>query len=127
MMSLLNLVMNALKIFYLNYKNFDEFGFLKFIIFTNLVCLVIYNFIQSFELRDTAFHKFIDSLINSLMYALVLLLNLVLIDSQTEIGDKDSNQLELSYMEEVKKFIKSKVAICSSIFIILFFFMYTPS
>lgn len=59
-------------------------GFLKLVLYANLICLVIYNLIYCFQLIDNWFGRFTDSFFNSLMYTLVLLLNLVIMDSQTE-------------------------------------------
>ena len=61
-------------------------GFVRDIIFANLLCLVLYNLTYSFESYRAkgAMARFMDSMINSLMMSLFLFLNLVLIDAQTD-------------------------------------------
>jgi hypothetical protein len=79
--SVLNLFLYALKIYKLEYK---QIGFLRRFIYVNLMCCVLYNFIYSFENQGSWLSNFLDSFINSLMYALIFFLNLVLIDAQTD-------------------------------------------
>ena len=77
---ILNLIIYSTKIYRLRYK---EIGFLKKLIFANLFCLMLYNFLYSCEQSESLLSRFIDNSINSMMMTLVLFLNLVLIDSQT--------------------------------------------
>jgi hypothetical protein len=95
----------------------------------NLFCLVLYNLIYSSEQKGSWIGNFLDSFINSLMYALVLFLNLVLIDSQTDKINTNisaSGEYE-SPKQKINKFYMPKTIICFAIFITLYFFMNTHS
>ena len=76
--SVITLFMFSVKIYHLKIK---EIGFLKSLLFANLVCHTIYNFIYSCGTSEHWTIQFLDNFINSLMMGLVLFLNLVLIDA----------------------------------------------
>lgn len=113
----LNVILFGSKIYALKY---DEIGFLKRLIYANLLCLLFYNLFYSFSSKDHWLTSFLDDFINASMMSLLLFLNLVLIDSQTE---KIYSRSHMTY----KEFIKPKALITFSIFVTLHFFMYTHS
>ena len=113
----LNVILFGSKIYALRY---EEIGFLKRLIYANLLALLFYNLFYSFSSKDHWLTSFLDDFINALMMSLLLFLNLVLIDSQTE---KVYSRGALSYQD----FIKPKAIICFFIFVTLHFFMYTHS
>lgn len=117
-----------------------EIGAVKALLFANLTCLVLYNFIYSVGSSDNFLASFIDNFVNSMMMSLVLLLNLVLIDSLkvadhlrgVEPGVRHlpafltklmGNKLPL----EAQNFLMPKLTICFFIFIALHFIMNTHS
>lgn len=79
--SLITLFLYSLKIYKLR---LPQIGAVKGLVFANLVCLVMYNFLYSCGTKAHWASTFIDNFVNSLMMAFVLFLNLVLIDSRTE-------------------------------------------
>ena len=79
--SLMTLYIFTTKVYKLQKK---QRGFIKDIIYCNLICLVIYNLTYSFENLGQGIGNFLDSLTNSMMMSLLLFLNLVLIDAQTD-------------------------------------------
>lgn len=112
----INVILFGSKIYALKY---EEIGFLKRLIYANLLTLLFYNLFYSFSSKDHWLTSFLDDFINASMMSLLLFLNLVLIDSQTEKIYTRS----FGYDE----FIKPKAVICFSIFVTLHFFMYTHS
>ena len=112
----INVILFGSKIYALKY---EEIGFLKRLIYANLLTLLFYNLFYSFSSKDHWLTSFLDDFINASMMSLLLFLNLVLIDSQTEKIYTRS----FSYDD----FIKPKAVICFSIFVTLHFFMYTHS
>jgi hypothetical protein len=77
----LNVILFGSKIYQLRY---EEVGFLKRLIYANLLSLLFYNLFYSFSSNDHGITKFLDDFINALMMSSLLFLNLVLIDSQTD-------------------------------------------
>lgn len=78
--SIVNILLFSLKIQKMDFKTM---GLLKILLICTLFCLVLYNLMYSFEVSDNWLTNFIDSVINAMMYSLILFLNLILIDSQT--------------------------------------------
>jgi hypothetical protein len=134
--SIVNIFVFSTKIYFLKLR---EIGAVKGLVFVNLLCLVIYNFLYIIGTADHWASTFMDNLINSLMMALVLFLNLVLIDSLTDKTKQQKefrpplhlNKSEDDARPQAKKAIRAffgfKVLICFSILITLHFFMYTHS
>ena len=112
----INVILFGSKIYALKY---EEIGFLKMLIYANLLTLLFYNLFYSFSSKDHWLTSFLDDFINASMMSLLLFLNLVLIDSQTE--------KIYSRTLSIRDFIKPKAMICFPIFINLHFFMYTHS
>lgn len=128
--NIINLLIYSAKIYRLRYK---EIGFLKKLIFANLFCLMLYNFLYSCDASESLLSRFIDNSINSMMMTLVLFLNLVLIDSQTmkmQVNLNPINALagEKSFRtpaKQINSFFMPKAIVCLCIFITLCFLMYT--
>ena len=78
--SVANILQFLLKVHRLDVKTM---GVLKMLVLANLFCLVLYNLMYSFEVTDHWVSKCMDSVVNAMMYSLILFLNLILIDSQT--------------------------------------------
>lgn len=84
--------------------------------------LVVYNLFYCFSPRDNWFGRFVDSCVNSSMMGIILFLNLVLIDSQT-----DKIYSYVGQLNSVKSFLAPKACICGFIFITLNIFMHSHS
>ena len=128
---IINLIIYSTKIYRLRYK---EIGFLKKLIFANLFCLMLYNFLYSCDASESLLSKFIDNLINSMMMTLVLFLNLVLIDSQTMKMQVNLNPITISGdksfrtpASQINGFFMPKAIVCLCVFVTLCFLMYTHS
>mmetsp|Transcript_15753 Transcript_15753/g.26579 ORF Transcript_15753/g.26579 Transcript_15753/m.26579 type:complete len:401 (+) Transcript_15753:971-2173(+) len=105
---------------------YGEIGFLKRLLFVNLLTLVIYNMLYSFEGRgDQWISRFLDNFINALMMTQVLFLNLVLIESHTNSLSRGNSLL--NYEQQVRAFLLVKGGICLGVFVVLYFFMLTHS
>ena len=78
--NLVSFLIYASKIYPLKLR---EIGFMKALLFGNIFCLSLYNFLYSCGSQTGAMASFLDKFISSLMMSLVLFLNLVLIDAQT--------------------------------------------
>lgn len=76
--SMINLVIFLSKIHNFDFKTL---GLLKMLVGATLFCLVLYNLMYSFEVSDNWLSSCLDSIVNAMMYSLILLLNLILIDS----------------------------------------------
>jgi hypothetical protein len=118
MVSGVSVILFGSKIYRLKY---EEIGFLKRLVYANLLALLFYNLFYSFSSKDFWLNSFLDDFLNALMMSLLLFLNLVLIDSQTDkIKARGSG-------DQIKLFIQPKAVICLGIYITLHFFMYTHS
>ena len=117
--SVINLYIFISKIYKLGYS---EIGFLKRTIFVNLVALLIYNLMYSFESIDEWFLSFLDKFLNALMMSLVLFLNLVLIDAQTKKIQSNDSEESGDPAKMLQRFLWPKAAITTIIFINLLFF-----
>ena len=126
LMSLIFFVVSGINLFLFSLKivkfQRSETGFLKELIFLTDACLVVYNLFYSFPPKDNWLGRFFDSFVNSSMMGLVLFLNLVFIDSQT-----NKIQSYVGQLNSVKSFLMPKACICGFIFITLHFFMYSHS
>ena len=78
MVSGISVILFGSKIYRLKY---EEIGFLKRLVYANLLTLLFYNLFYSFSSKDHWFNSFLDDFLNALMMSLLLFLNLVLIDS----------------------------------------------
>ena len=78
--SLTNFYLFSAKVYFIEY---EQIGFLKRVIWVSCFCLIFYNMLYAFQSSDHWFTRLLDSFVNSLMMALVLFLNLLLIDAQT--------------------------------------------
>lgn len=128
------LFLYALKVYALEPR---EVGCVRGLLFVNLVCLLIYNFLYSCGTRDHWASNFADNLINSVMMSLVLLLNLVLIGAANDNSYMHSTEptqvaallwIETKFFAgrpERRRFLLPKILICASILVVLHSFMYT--
>lgn len=124
--SVTNFYLFSAKVYLIQY---EQIGFLKRVIWVSCFCLILYNMLYCFQSSDHWFTRLLDSFVNSLMMALVLFLNLLLIDAQTlKIYSSVSQSGRLQGPEEkIKSFYLPKLGVCVAIFVLLYFFMYTHS
>ena len=124
--SVTNFYLFSAKVYFLKY---EQIGFLKRVIWVSCFTLILYNMLYAFQSSDHWFTRLLDSFVNSLMMALVLFLNLLLIDAQTlKIYSSVSQSGRIKGPDDkIRSFYMPKLGICAAIFVLLYFFMYTHS